>query len=527
MNERIVILLILALISLVLSVIVYNKRDKRDINKRDTKKYFSSVKYSDSPIIQLLTIFNTYFQGNLNNINTTINPNINPIVVPSAITPAGIQAFFMTASAGNITVTIQSASPINFSRYYENNGLLFTTDVNCTLNMGYLNFTGIKVMGHNFPDINFQNISMPFNLTVKLLLNTKDYSQTVVSLKLDNTSTIYFPDSVKQSFEKYWSDRYLDYNTDETMMAVILVIRDEFWDQLNSIANLLDQINHHLPAIEDSFNCVLVANNQKPNALLPLAAPSQNTCLNSNNPNTDFINICNQNSSTIDVISQINLNPWDFTKINVNDDASIQNLIYNYSLVTLDENDIFPNTNFPPNQLYITTNDYSTCYAIHPKSNIGYLTAKIHEYAGWKYGNIIALNKGERPVSLLKTDNPDGTVLIYPDISGNWYSGYYRQNVLSVSPDDGSKLDNNITLLLRSEITSLTDGTYETYDFSTKKPSMTFRAYNDPAVNNPINADLTYEYNVSDDTLTLIGSAIRLNEDGTTTTIDNLGTFHR
>jgi hypothetical protein len=489
MNEREVILLILTLISLVLSVIVYNKMGEN--SDRHTKKYLSSVKYSDSPIIQLLTMFNSYFQVNLNNINATINPNINPIIVPSSITPAGIQAFFMKAYAGNITVTIQSASPIKFSRYYENNGLLFITDVNCTLNMGYLNFTGIQVMGHNLPDINFQNISMPFNLTVKLLLNTKDYNETVVSLKLDNTSTIYFPDNVKQSFADYWSRIYLDYNTDDAMIAVLTIIRKEFWDQLNSIANLLEQINNHLPAIEDSFNCELVANNQKPNALFPLAAQSQNNC--SNSKNTDFINICNQNSAIIDIVSQINLNPWDFSTILCDSDQCKTNAINNYFIISTD----YPFQNFSTSQLYITTSDFGTCYAINMEKSSIDLFPQVFSQQNVTNG------KFNNPLNLLRTSQANGTIIIIPNVRGYWYlsNSDPKMNFLNITIDKQCQ----IALYQNGQVGIGMQGIYNFYN-----QTLTFPSYSGLG-QNTIVGTFNIDYDLTSDTITL----------------GNLGTFHR
>ena len=492
MKKRIVILLILALISLILSVVVYNNNNKIDKeDKRDKKNSFTTVKYGDSPVIQLLTMFNSYFQRNLNNINATINPNINPIIVPSSITPAGIQAFFMTADAGNITVTIQSSSPIIFSRYYENNGLLFITDVNCTLNMGYLNFTGIKVMGHNLNNINFENISMPFNLTVKLLLNTKDYSQTVISLKLDNTSTIYFPDSVKQSFADYWSRIYLDYNTDDAMIAVLTIIRKEFWDQLNGIANLLGQINNHLPSIEDSFNCVLVANNQKPNALFPLAEPSQNNC--SNSKNTDFINICNQNTSIIDIVSQINLNPWDFSTILCDSNQCKTNAINNYFIISTD----YPFQNFSTSQLYITTSDFGTCYAINMEKSSIDLFPQVFSQQN------ITNGKFNNPLNLLKTSDPNGTVIIIPNVRGTWHlsNADPKMNFLNITTDRQCQ----IALYGNGQIGIGLQGNYNFYNQTITFPTSTGLGQN------TVVGTFNIEYNLNNDTITL----------------GNLGTFNR
>lgn len=305
------------------------------LNKSQNKKEMYTN--DQDPIQVVANMIFQYFDKYINadNINSYLSKfNTIPITVKT-----DKLTFKMDTNVGDISVLFNNIDKnIEFLERYQTDYLLFTTDAILTLVLGYCNFTGISLLEIPLNDMKFSNVSIPFSLNIKFLLNVKDYNKSYVILNLDNTN-ISIPSSMKDTFNKWF-----DTEMNKALIPIygllfgpaLLYVQSKFYDEVNRQFDLGNRIKDQLSGIKDKINNIIQTNKT-------------------------FLTLCKQYESIIDIITQIDKNSWDFNKI-VNDKGISTK---KYLIITIDPSvGFWSGTYFSGNQLFIVKTDWSTAYAI-------------------------------------------------------------------------------------------------------------------------------------------------------------------
>ena len=356
---------------------------------------YKNVRFDIDSLTNSSSVIQQLIDGVMRPLLGTIN--INSYTVPLNITFPNISVnqdggvFKMDVSASNFSVTINNIqnTQVAFTQYYMGKLAFDIPNIQCTIGIGSLNFSNIHLLGTSYADNNFSNIQIPINMQAILLFDYKNCTNNSIMIT-PLSDEIFLPYSMQSNWVTYW-DNKIDDAEDAALFPPVSVyygalayaietqIQPVFWNQLNSQADLKTNINSKLSDITNMINSSI---------------------------NGPYISsLCSQYQPIISIISQVNLNAWDFSTILCGSDDCTTNRYQNYLIATTDTP--FPNTNFPSNQLYIVKSDTTTCYAINmQQSNINALT-------NMSMFPPIANITGTYPAAyLLRTNAPDGTIII-------------------------------------------------------------------------------------------------------------------
>jgi hypothetical protein len=361
----------------------------------------------------------------------TIPQNIPPI--SQSINQYGAVTIDVAASGFSISINdISNNINLNFNRYYGPNIMEYSTKIPCILNIDSMSFTNIRVLLDDYEDVTFNNIKIPFKIDTKILFDNNTIQNSKVYITLDDTN-INFPDSILNYWNNYWGDRITNAEVADgaavaaavislgisgglvayfsALTVTLNMVKDEFPSKLNQNAGIADKIVSQLPNIENTINSYFTTKTA--------------------------IDLHDKYKYLIDILTQVNTNPWDFSGLLCTDDSIIYNpslggygiqQCYNnasqkYIFVTTDTP--FPNTNFPANQLYIVKSDYSSCYAI----DISNSTLTLFNYI-----NTIHISGYEPAAALIRTSDTNGTLaLTKPIIFGVYIDTNINTDFISLS----------------------------------------------------------------------------------------------
>lgn len=448
MKNSTIILFFILLVCLVISILSYRnyksncKNTDKNTNKSITRSDFQIMPNDNNPINQLVDLVLKPVLSIKQIPETYIIPP--ELVTIGSITSSVSKYGFATDYAIkdiNININNIHETFVHFSQYYKGK-FAFRVSINCVLTLGTMSFYntyfGIPDFNARFLNKDYIDVKIPFVLSPIILFDIDNYANTKVVFDnksgkkfYDSTDTdpgecvvfdetsISLPDTLQMEMNKYWdtqSEIYAAAATVATATAVAFAatlnpvgalafgaiaalntgiataiqypLKDMYWQQVKSKANIPSQINAQIPSIASYINKFF------------------------NDPNGDFINKCNESNDFIKILFQINSNPWDFNKIL----CSTQQCMYdrrNYFLAKLTTP--FSGTNFQSDQLFIVKSDNTSCYAINmDNTDIEYLldnstcfilTPEIK--CDHKYQLIEADNN---PAVLLRTNENNGTV---------------------------------------------------------------------------------------------------------------------
>ena len=348
------------------------------------------------------------------NIQTESIPVTIPTISKSVNQSGGL--FVMNVSVSDFSVFINNIQnlKINFQRYYGTRYLGFTITLSCYINIGSLNFTGIRCLAESYEDANFTNVKIPFDLNVYLKFDRADISKSTVTLSLPQDSIIVFDQSMTNFWNDYWGYR-INVARDASIAADAVAaaslgiataaavyynalwyalgqVNDQFMGTLNSEANFKTQVSSQLVKIEPLINSYL------------------------NSPTV--LNLYNNYKYLIDIVFQPNISQWNMSDV-VNEN---QNYIYTITDTP------FQGTNFPPNQVYIVkSSDFSSCYAVNMERSV------LNEYPFNR--QTINISGYEPAAVLLKTSDEYGTIVL----ANTFNYGFYVDSSLYVIINSSSE----------------------------------------------------------------------------------------
>ena len=330
----------------------------------------------------------------------TIPQNIPPI--SQSINQYGAVTIDVAASGFSISINdISNNINLNFNRYYGPNIMEYSTKIPCILNIDSMSFTNIRILLDGYEDVTFNNIKIPFKIDTKILFDNNTIQNSKVYITLDDTN-INFPDSILNYWNNYWGDRITNAEIADgaavaaavaslgiagglvayfsALLVTLNMVKDEFPSKLNQNAGIADKIVSQLPNIVFSINSYFTTKTA--------------------------IDLHDKYKYLIDILTQVNTNPWDFsdlvcTSAELSSYQCYNNASQKYIFVTTDTP--FPNTNFPANQLYIVKSDYSSCYAIDISSSTITL---------FNYINTIHISGYEPAAYLIRTSDTNGTLAL-------------------------------------------------------------------------------------------------------------------